>query len=166
MNGRFAVVLAVLVVTAVRPDAALAQSTAADPFGAIGPAHAAVPVGDWLKGDRKGKVRIVNCGGALCGTLIWLAEPNDPQTNKPKTDINNKDTSKQGRPLLGMPVLLNMRPSTPDKWEGPIYNAEDGLTYAGSVTLHGPNTAELKGCVMSVSICKGQTWMRAPAAAF
>ena len=126
----------------------------------IAPAFAADPVGTWLTGDKKGKVKIVNCGSAICGTLTWLAEPNDPQTNKAKTDINNKDASKQGRPLIGVPIVLSMRPAGGDKWEGQVYNAEDGNVYSGSFTMSGSNTAQLKGCVMGGLICKGQTWTR------
>jgi hypothetical protein len=36
------------------------------------PAFAADPVGTWLTGDKKGKVKIVNCGGAICGSLVWI----------------------------------------------------------------------------------------------
>jgi uncharacterized protein (DUF2147 family) len=126
----------------------------------IAPALAADPVGTWLTGDKKGKVKIVNCGGAICGTLSWLAEPNDPDTHQPKTDKHNSNASLQGRPLLGIPIVLNMKPAGGDKWEGQVYNAEDGGTYTGSFTMSGPNTAELKGCVMGGIICKGQTWTR------
>ncbi len=124
------------------------------------PARAADPLGTWFTGDKKGKVKIVNCGGAICGTLHWLAEPIDPQTHQPKTDKNNKDASKQGRPLLGIPIVLSMKPSGGDKWEGQVYNAEDGGIYTGSFTMTGANSAELKGCVMGGLICKGQSWTR------
>ena len=63
--------------------------------------------------------------------------------------------------LLGIPIVLNMAPTGGDKWEGQVYNAEDGGTYTGSFTMTGANTAELKGCVMGGLICKGQTWTRA-----
>jgi uncharacterized protein (DUF2147 family) len=126
-----------------------------------GLAHAAEPAGTWWTADRKGKVKIVNCGGAICGTLSWLAEPNDPETNKPKTDKNNKDASKQSRPLIGTPIVLSMKPSGADKWDGQVYNAEDGNIYSGSFTMSGANTAQLKGCVMGGLICKGQSWTRA-----
>ena len=105
-------------------------------------------------------MRIVNCGGALCGNLIWLKEPNDPATRRPKTDKNNADASKQSRPLLGAPIVLGMKPSGPGQWSGDVYNASDGKTYNGSFTLTGPNTADLKGCVLSI-LCKTQTWTRA-----
>jgi uncharacterized protein (DUF2147 family) len=53
-----------------------------------------------------------------------------------------------------------MRPAGGDKWEGQVYNAEDGNVYSGSFTMSGSNTAQLKGCVMGGLICKGQTWTR------
>ena len=56
-------------------------------------------------------MRITNCGGALCGALVWLKEPNDPATGQPKTDKNNADASKQSRPLLGVQIVLGMKPS-------------------------------------------------------
>jgi len=122
-------------------------------------ASAADAFGNWLTGDKAGQVRIVNCGGALCGNLIWLKEPNDPTTGRPKTDKHNADASKQSRPLLGVPVVLAMKPSGPGQWSGEVYNAEDGKTYSGSFTLTGADTADLKGCVLSI-ICKSQTWTR------
>jgi uncharacterized protein (DUF2147 family) len=126
----------------------------------LAPAFAADPAGTWFTGDKKGKVKIVNCGGAICGSLVWLQEPNDPETHQPKTDKHNADASKQGRPLLGIPIVLSMKPSGADSWQGQVYNAEDGNTYSGSFTLTGANSAELKGCVMGGLICKSQTWIR------
>jgi uncharacterized protein (DUF2147 family) len=123
-------------------------------------AAAADALGTWYTGDKESQVRIVNCGAALCGNLVWLKEPNDPATGRPKTDKNNADTSKQSRPLLGVPIVLGMKPSGPGQWSGEVYNASDGKTYSGSLTLTGPNTADLKGCVLSI-LCKSQTWTRA-----
>jgi uncharacterized protein (DUF2147 family) len=126
----------------------------------IAPAFAADPTGTWYTGDKDSQVRISNCGGALCGALVWLKEPNDPATGRPKLDKNNADASKQGRPLIGVQIVLGMKPSGPNVWSGEVYNASDGKTYTGSFTLTGDNTADLKGCVMSI-ICKSQTWTRA-----
>jgi uncharacterized protein (DUF2147 family) len=128
---------------------------------ATAPALAADPFGTWLTEDKKGKIHIVNCGGALCGNLVWIQEPMDPETNKPKLDKHNVDASKQGRPLLGIPIVLNMKPNGADKWEGQVYNAEDGNTYSGSFAMTGANSAQLKGCIMGGLLCKAQTWTRA-----
>jgi uncharacterized protein (DUF2147 family) len=128
--------------------------------GSVVPAHSADAIGTWYTSDKESQVRIVNCGGALCGNLVWLKEPNDPATGRPKTDKNNADASKQSRPLLGVPIVLAMKPSGTGQWSGEVYNASDGKTYTGSFTLTGPNTADLKGCVLGF-LCKSQTWTRA-----
>jgi uncharacterized protein (DUF2147 family) len=123
-------------------------------------ALAATPLGTWYTADKDSQVRIVNCGSAICGTLVWLKEPNDPATGRPKLDNHNADASKQSRPLLGVAIVLGMTPGGPNVWSGNVYNASDGKTYTGSFTMTGDNTADLKGCVMSF-LCKTQTWTRA-----
>ena len=59
-----------------------------------------------------------------------------------------------------MPIVLSMKPSGGDTWEGQVYNAEDGGIYTGSFTMSGANAALLKGCVMGGLICKSQAWTR------
>jgi uncharacterized protein (DUF2147 family) len=125
----------------------------------IAPAAAVDLAGNWLKG--RSRVRIADCGGALCGTIVWLKEPNDPDTGKPKTDKNNADAAKRARPLIGVPIVLEMKPSGADKWSGQVYNAEDGKTYSGNITAQGPNILKLEGCALGGLICKGQIWTRA-----
>jgi uncharacterized protein (DUF2147 family) len=135
-------------------------AAAAATVNAVTPAFAADPMGTWYTADNDSQVRITNCGGALCGNLTWLKTPIDPATGQPKLDKNNADASKQSRPLLGVPIVLGMKPSGPNVWSGDVYNASDGKTYSGSFTMTGDNTADLKGCVMSF-LCKTQTWTRA-----
>jgi uncharacterized protein (DUF2147 family) len=133
-------------------------------LGAAGlntPALAADPLGTWYTADNDSQVRITNCGGALCGAIVWLKEPNDPDTGKPKTDKHNPDAGKQNQPLIGVQIVLGMKPSGTDQWSGDVYNAQDGRTYSGSFTMISANAAELKGCVMGGLICKGQAWTRA-----
>jgi uncharacterized protein (DUF2147 family) len=143
-----------------RIAAALSLSAIGLALIALAPARAADPLGTWLTGDKKGKVHIVNCGGAICGNLVWLQEPNDPDTNKPKLDKNNADAGKKTRPLIGVPIVLNMKPNGDGSWEGQVYNAEDGNTYSGSFTMNSATSAQLKGCVMGGLICKTQTWTK------
>ena len=123
-------------------------------------ALAADPTGTWLTEGGKSRVKIVRCGNALCGTIVWLKEPNDPDTGRPKTDFRNQDTSKRGRGTIGIEIVLGMQPSgTTDKWTGEVYNPEDGKTYSGSLTMTGANELSLAGCVLAV-LCKSQTWTR------
>lgn len=122
------------------------------------PALAADPAGTWLSADGGTKVRIVNCGDALCGTVVWLKQPIDKATGKPKTDKDNPDAAKRNRPMLGLQVIQNMRPNGADTWSGQIYNADDGKTYRSNLMLQGPKKARVEGCVLI--FCIGENWTR------
>jgi uncharacterized protein (DUF2147 family) len=125
------------------------------------PALAADPVGTWLTAEGNAKVRIADCGGALCGTIVSLKEPTDPATGKAKTDKNNADAGKRARPLVGVQIVFGLKPSgTPDKWAGQVYNAEDGKTYTGYVTMTAANALKLEGCALAGLVCKAQNWTR------
>jgi uncharacterized protein (DUF2147 family) len=127
-----------------------------------GPALAGDPSGTWLTEGGKSQVRLANCGEALCGRIQWLKEPSDPATGKPKRDVRNPDPSKRDRPLVGVDILLGMRPDqTPNQWAGDIYNPEDGKTYRAHLTLQDARTLQVKGCVLGGLICKSQAWSRA-----
>lgn len=127
----------------------------------LGSVLAADPFGNWVTEDGKATVRIANCGGALCGSIIALREANDPKTGRPKTDQNNADASLRSRPMIGVQIVLGMKPSgTANRWTGQVYNAEDGKTYMGSLTLQDANTIKLEGCVLGGLICKASKWMR------
>ena len=129
-------------------------------LAAATPATAGDPRGNWMTDDGKAKVAIVNCGGALCGNIVALTEPNDPATGKPKTDNNNPDAAKRTRPMLGVQIVIDMKPDSSDKWKGQVYNAEDGKTYSGSIALVNASTLTLQGCALGGLICKNQTWTR------
>jgi uncharacterized protein (DUF2147 family) len=123
-------------------------------------ALAGAPEGTWLSQDGGTKVRLSDCGGKLCGTVVWLNEPIDRSTGKPKTDKLNPDPAKRARPLLGLQVVRGLTVSSPNTWSGLIYNADDGHTYQASMTVQGERTAKVEGCVLGI-LCKGQTWARA-----
>ena len=129
--------------------------------GSLTSSLAADPSGTWLTENGAATVRIASCGSELCGTITALKEPNDPATGRPKTDKNNPDPNLRNRPLIGIQIVFGMKPSgTADKWNGQVYNAEDGKTYSGSITMQGTRTLKLEGCVLGGLICKGQTWTR------
>ena len=130
-------------------------------FAGCGSALAADPSGTWLTQGGNSRIRVADCGGALCGTIVWLKEPNDPDTGKAKTDKNNSDAAKRSRPLMGVQIVLGMKPSGAGKWNGQVYNAEDGKTYSGNLTFSGGNSLTLQGCALGGLVCKGQNWTRA-----
>jgi len=116
--------------------------------------------GIWLSHDGMLKVRLSDCGSALCGKVVWLGEPIDRSTGKPKTDKRNPDPAKRARPLIGLTVVKAFKPTGPDEWSGLIYNADDGNTYQGHLKVTNAHTARLQGCVLGV-LCKANTWKRA-----
>ena len=124
-----------------------------------GTALAADPSGMWLTQNGSSRIKLADCGGAVCGTIVWLKEPND-DNGKPKTDKNNSDQSKRSRPLIGVQIVLGMKPAGTDKWTGQVYNAEDGRTYSGNITMQNARSLKLEGCVLGGLICKGQVWTR------
>jgi uncharacterized protein (DUF2147 family) len=125
-----------------------------------GSALAADPNGTWLTQTGTSRIRVADCGGALCGTIVWLKEPNDAETGKPKTDKNNADALKRSRPLIGTQIVLGMKPAGTDKWTGQVYNAEDGKTYSGNLTYSGGGSLQLQGCALGGLVCKSQTWTK------
>ncbi len=105
-------------------------------------------------------MRIAACGPALCGTIISLKAANDPDTGKPETDKHNVDASLRSRPMVGVQVVLGMKPSgmathaRTANGSGQVYNAEDGKTYSGNLTLQDANTIKLEGCIMGGLVCE------------
>jgi len=126
-------------------------------FLVSGPIVAAEPpVGEWLVKDKYAQVRIENCGGALWGVISWEAKPGG-------RDTENPDPALRGRPVLGMPILLDMREKPAEqRWIGHVYNSENGKTYSANIRLVNPNVMRLEGCLFEDFLCMGQDWTRVP----
>jgi len=115
---------------------------------------AADPTGDWRVADGEGKIRIAQCNGSMWGVVAWEREAGG-------RDVHNPDVSKKNRPLLGMPILLDMKKKPGvDQWEGQVYNAKDGKLYSSTITPTGPDHLEIRGCLLGF-LCGGETWTRA-----
>jgi uncharacterized protein (DUF2147 family) len=117
-------------------------------------AFAAEPTGEWLVADGDARIRIEKCGERYWGVVSW--------ERKPGVDTNNPDPAKRGRPTLGMPVLLGMAPVEANRWNGQVYNSENGKTYTAHISLSGPDTLNIEGCILGGLLCGSQKWARAP----
>lgn len=116
------------------------------------PALAATPKGDWLVEDKDAIIHIDSCGTALCGTVVWTKKPGG-------LDENNPDPSKRSRPIMGLQLLLSMKPASDGRWEGDIYNPENGKTYTSRMWLKSDDMLRIEGCVLGF-LCGGQDWTR------
>ena len=115
-------------------------------------AQMAEPSGVWIVANGHARVRIGPCGEAFWGVIDWARNPN--------VDKNNPDPAKRSRPVVGMPILLAMKAAGPNEWKGEIYNAENGKTYDGKMSVTGPDALKISGCVFGGLFCGGQTWER------
>ena len=91
------------------------------------------PLGVWLTEKGEGKVRIEECGRALCGHTE--GKPNEK-------------------------VLINMEPSSKNRWNGKIHDIRSGSTYISHMSLKGANALRVEGCAFGGLFCGGQTWSR------
>src|ERR1700724_1646882 len=125
-------------------------------FLAIGfaPALAADPTGDWKVADEVANIRVAECNGSMWGVVAWEKTPGG-------RDIHNPDASKQSRPTLGMPILIDMKKKAgvADTWEGQVYNAKDGQLYSSTIKPAETDQLEIQGCVLGF-LCGGETWTR------
>ncbi len=116
------------------------------------------PSGTWLTEDGRARVRIERCGAKLeqvCGFIVWMKEPADAN-GQPLRDQSNPDIAKRSRPLLGHQLILGLKPGADGRFEGQIYNAENGKTYEISLT-RGTKDLNVKGCMLAI-LCASQTW--------
>jgi len=119
----------------------------------LAPALAADPTGDWRVADGVANIRVAECNGSMWGAVTWEQTPGG-------RDMHNPDVSKQNRPTLGMPILIDMKKKPGvDQWEGQVYNAKDGQFYSSTIKPVGPDQLEIQGCVLGF-LCGGETWTR------
>src|SRR6201990_240494 len=122
-------------------------------FLATGAALAADPTGDWKVADGVANIRVAQCSGNMWGVVSWEKVPGGK-------DKNNPDASKQSRPTLGMPILIDMKKKPgADAWEGQVYNAKDGQLYSSTIKPVGADQLEIQGCVLGF-LCGGESWTR------
>ena len=116
------------------------------------------PSGIWLTQAGDAKIRVSKCGGGICGVVIWLKDPINPATGKPQVDDKNPNPALARRPMIGLPLFSGMHAAGQNKWSGQIYNADDGSSYASNVSVAGPDTLRVEGCVGA--LCGGENWTR------
>src|ERR1700712_4564614 len=66
------------------------------------------PMGIWLTQAGDAKVRVSNCGGAICGVVVWLRDPVNPATGQPMVDDTNPHPALSRRPMIGLPLFPHM----------------------------------------------------------
>jgi uncharacterized protein (DUF2147 family) len=116
--------------------ATIAAATAASASGE--------PTGVWIDHTGRGAVEITNCGGSLCGRVVWL-----------KDTAHNETCGKQ--------VIGNVKPVGGGKWDnGWIYDVDEDRRYDVEITPMG-DRLKVMGYMGNKFLSETMTWRRAPA---
>jgi uncharacterized protein (DUF2147 family) len=122
-------------------------------------ASAADPSGIWAKEDGSAKMEVKKCGRGICSKIVWLKNPEDSR-GRPLRDARNENTSMRDRPIIGLPLFINMVAIDSSSWQGSVYNPEEGKVYTDvKVTLASRNQIVLKGCKAWL-LCGEKVWTR------
>ena len=93
-------------------------------------------VGVWKTGEGNAMVRIYKNGEKFQGKIVWLKEPNDPETGKPKIDKNHPEEANRTRPILGLVNIWGFSQTGKNLWEdGNIYDPKNGNTYSCEIKM-------------------------------
>lgn len=87
-------------------------------------------LGIWLNEDKDAQIKIYLENDKFFGKIVWIKDPIDEETGKPKTDKENPDESLRDVPTLGLIILKNFE-FDDDEWnDGTIYDPKSGKTYS------------------------------------
>lgn len=118
-------------------------------------------IGIWEPSNGKARVKIEKIGTRYYGKIVWLKEPNDPETGKPKVDKNNPDEKLQNVPIKGYRLLKDFAFKSGDEWEGgTIYDPENGSTYDCVITMKDNNTLDIRGFIGISAFGRTDVWKR------
>jgi uncharacterized protein (DUF2147 family) len=117
--------------------------------------------GVWYNTDKTGKVEIYKKGEVYYGKIIWLKEPINTSTGKPKVDENNPETSKRTALIIGLVVLKNFSYEGDKVYSGgTIYDPENGKTYKCKMTLIDKDHLDVRGYIGVPALGRTENWTR------
>jgi|ERR1041385_1414451 uncharacterized protein (DUF2147 family) len=109
--------------------------------------------GVWLNADKDAHIKIYPSNGKYYGMIVWLKNPIDTVTGKPKLDKHNSDPVLAKRPILNLEILKDLVFNADDQeWtDGEVYDPKSGNTYSLTCSLSDKNTMQLRG-YMGISL--------------
>ena len=148
---------------------ALSAALVLVPSVALAQGIPAIIEGTW-KTRLESEITIEACDVGFCGRISRIVVPEEYKQQYGKQleeiavedyyDAYNKDPALRSRPILDLRILT-LRPSdNPFRYDGEIYNPEDGETYGGYVEVLGADVIRLNGCVLYGLVCQGEEWQR------
>ncbi len=118
-------------------------------------------IGVWEPSNGKARVKVEKIGSKYYGKIVWLKEPNNPETGEPKVDKNNPDESMRSTPLKGYRLLKDFVYAGNNEWaEGTIYDPENGSTYSCVISMKDANTLDIRGFIGVKALGRTDVWKR------
>jgi uncharacterized protein (DUF2147 family) len=118
-------------------------------------------VGIWLNQEATAKVQIFKVSSSYYGKIVWLKEPNDSITGKPRTDIENPDPKLQSVPLLGLVNLKGFVFDGEEEWkDGSIYDPKNGKTYKCYIRFESADVLKIRGYIGVSMLGRTTLWKR------
>ena len=105
---------------------------------------AQTPTGVWIDHTGRAAVEIANCGGNLCGKIVWLKDP-----------ANNKEG-------CNLQIIGNVKPVSGGKWDGGwILDPEKNSKYDVELTPLSNGNLKVMGYAGMKFLSETFTWTRA-----
>jgi len=119
-------------------------------------------VGIWYNEEKTSKVQIYEEGNKFFAKIVWLKEPNDNTTGKPRVDNLNPDVKLQKTPLLGLVILKGFVFDGNDEWNGgTIYDPKNGKTYSSKIHFgDSPSLLKIRGFVGLSLLGRNTYWTK------
>jgi uncharacterized protein (DUF2147 family) len=105
--------------------------------------------GIWVNPKGSVAVRTQDCGGRLCGYVVWV-------NAKAAADARESGLADP----IGAEVLRDYRPGSDGAWHGMVYVPDMGRSFRSTLTALDPNDLRISGCLLGTLFCRSQTWHR------
>lgn len=117
--------------------------------------------GIWLNQDEDARIEIFERNNKFYGKLVWLNEPLDKDTGKPKLDKNNPDDKLKIKPLLGLEILTGFNFDGRKEWKGgEIYDPKNGKTYSCYMIMQSKDHLRIRGFIGVSLLGRTTHWTR------
>jgi uncharacterized protein (DUF2147 family) len=101
------------------------------------------PVGVWRDSEKGSVIRIYECGRGMCAQIVRPYEAG-------AKDVYNPNPALRERPITGLIIMDRAKKSGSNIWSGMLYNAEDGKSYSGSMTVVSDDQLQMQGCAVGI----------------
>ena len=119
-------------------------------------------IGYWFNDEKTSKLQIYQTGNKFYAKVVWIKDPIDPATGKPKLDNLNPNPKQKNQPLLGLVVLKDFTFDGKEEWnDGTIYDPKNGKTYSCFMKFDGTvNLLKIRGYIGVSLLGRTTYWTR------